>query len=123
MGGGPNRTRDASKGAPRNPLLALMDGSGDVNGDGLYSYCQLEHALLFRVARGVALDLGGPARLVLSNPPQIAVGSDIVGELDPRHSFDMAGCMEAGYRMVGWIQSFDADERTGVAIVRGEPPE
>lgn len=119
MGGGSKRTRDVSKGAPRNPLTSLQVGFG---GGGEYSYCQLEHSLRFVMARGVMLDLGAPARLVPAQPVQVAVDTGIVGELQTSHSSDMLGCMEAGYRMVGWIDDLDPDGRAGVVVVRGEPP-
>jgi hypothetical protein len=118
MGGGSKGTRDASKGAPWNPLTSLQVG---FDGGSEYSYCQLEHSLRFVMSQGAMLNLGAPARLVPAQPVQVAVDTGIVGEVHTSHSSDMLGCMEAGYRMVGWIDDLDRDRRMGVVIVRGEP--
>lgn len=121
MGGGPRKTTDVSKGAPRNPLAVVASGDVEVGDGGAYSYCQLEHVFQFRINPGSVVAQGASARLVPGHPTQIAVGSTTVGELDLRHTYDMTGCMEAGYRMVGWIENVDPNGKTGTVIVRGDP--
>jgi hypothetical protein len=122
MGGGSKRSGDVTKGAPGNPLTGSTEGFGE-SPEGAYSYCQQEHWLSFRLASGANPKPGTEVRLVAANPVQLLAGSTLIGDLDPRQSVSMRGCMESGYHMRGAVRSADLTTRGGVAVLRGEPPE